>query len=93
MREALGLPLEAEEGLLATFPADVVHEVRPVEAGERYTVVTWFEERGAIPARALRGSSYTVVGARTRCSSSSRRRGHARPARVGARRGTGEPPR
>jgi predicted 2-oxoglutarate/Fe(II)-dependent dioxygenase YbiX len=40
--EALGFPLEAEEGLLVTFPADVAHEVRPVEAGERYTVVTWF---------------------------------------------------
>jgi len=40
--ETLGFPLEAEEGLLVTFPADVVHEVRPVEAGERYTVVTWF---------------------------------------------------
>jgi predicted 2-oxoglutarate/Fe(II)-dependent dioxygenase YbiX len=40
---ALGFPLEAEEGLLLTFPADTAHEVRPVEAGERYTVVTWFE--------------------------------------------------
>jgi predicted 2-oxoglutarate/Fe(II)-dependent dioxygenase YbiX len=41
--EALGVPLEAEEGLLVTFPADVVHEVRRVEAGKRFTVVTWFE--------------------------------------------------
>jgi len=41
--EAVGLPLEAEEGLLVTFPADVVHEVRRVEDGERYTVVTWFD--------------------------------------------------
>jgi predicted 2-oxoglutarate/Fe(II)-dependent dioxygenase YbiX len=40
--EAIGFPLEAEKGLLVTFPADVLHEVRPVEAGERYTVVTWF---------------------------------------------------
>jgi len=39
--ETLGFPLEAEEGLLITFPTDVMHEVRPVEAGERYTVVTW----------------------------------------------------
>jgi predicted 2-oxoglutarate/Fe(II)-dependent dioxygenase YbiX len=38
----LGFPLEAEEGLLVTFPSDVTHEVRPIEAGERYTVVTWF---------------------------------------------------
>ena len=42
--DTLGFPLEAEEGLLVTFPADVMHEVRPVEAGERYTVVTWFED-------------------------------------------------
>lgn len=40
--DTLGFPLEAEEGLLITFPADVMHEVRHVEAGERYTVVTWF---------------------------------------------------
>lgn len=45
--ETLGFPLEAEEGLLATFPADVTHEVRRVEAGERYTVVTWFEKGSA----------------------------------------------
>jgi predicted 2-oxoglutarate/Fe(II)-dependent dioxygenase YbiX len=43
----LGLALEAEEGLLITFPADLVHEVRPVEAGERYTVVTWFADEVA----------------------------------------------
>jgi predicted 2-oxoglutarate/Fe(II)-dependent dioxygenase YbiX len=41
--DTLGLPLDAEEGLLVTFPADVVHEVRRVEEGERYTIVTWFE--------------------------------------------------
>jgi PKHD-type hydroxylase len=41
--DTLGFPLEGEEGLLVTFPSDVVHEVRPVEAGERYTVVAWFE--------------------------------------------------
>ena len=40
--EALGFPLDAEEGLLITFPADVMHEVRRVEDGKRYTVVTWF---------------------------------------------------
>jgi len=45
--DRLSFPLRGEEGLLITFPADVVHEVRPVEAGERYTVVTWFEETGA----------------------------------------------
>jgi predicted 2-oxoglutarate/Fe(II)-dependent dioxygenase YbiX len=40
--KGIGFPLEAEEGLLVTFPADVLHEVSRVEAGERYTVVTWF---------------------------------------------------
>jgi predicted 2-oxoglutarate/Fe(II)-dependent dioxygenase YbiX len=42
--KGISFPLRAEEGLLMTFPADVVHEVRPIEAGERYSVVTWFEE-------------------------------------------------
>lgn len=45
--ETLGVPLAAEEGLLVTFPADVMHEVRPVEAGERYTIVTWFADESA----------------------------------------------
>jgi predicted 2-oxoglutarate/Fe(II)-dependent dioxygenase YbiX len=45
--ETLGFPLESEEGLLVTFPTDVVHEVRAVEAGERYTVVTWFVDEAA----------------------------------------------
>ena len=46
----LGFPLDAEEGLFVTFPTDVVHEVRPVEAGERYTVVTWFVNETAAPS-------------------------------------------
>jgi predicted 2-oxoglutarate/Fe(II)-dependent dioxygenase YbiX len=41
--ETLGIPVNAEEGLLVTFPADTAHEVRLVEAGDRYTIVTWFE--------------------------------------------------
>lgn len=40
--EKIGLPLEAEEGLLVTFPADHYHGVAPVTAGERFTAVTWF---------------------------------------------------
>jgi predicted 2-oxoglutarate/Fe(II)-dependent dioxygenase YbiX len=40
--QALGIPLEAEEGLLVTFPASLVHGVSPVEHGHRYTVVSWF---------------------------------------------------
>jgi predicted 2-oxoglutarate/Fe(II)-dependent dioxygenase YbiX len=40
--QSLGIPLEAEEGLLVTFPASLVHGVSPVEHGHRYTVVSWF---------------------------------------------------
>jgi SM-20-related protein len=36
------LPLVSEPGLLIAFPAQVVHEVRPVTHGLRYTMVTWF---------------------------------------------------
>jgi predicted 2-oxoglutarate/Fe(II)-dependent dioxygenase YbiX len=43
----VGFPLEPEEGLLVTFPANVRHEVRPVAAGARYTVVTWFVDEAA----------------------------------------------
>lgn len=38
----LGLPLKAEAGLLIAFNPAIVHEVRPVEAGTRYTVISWF---------------------------------------------------
>jgi SM-20-related protein len=37
-----GLPLVAEEGLLVAFPAERLHRVSPVTAGERHTIVTWF---------------------------------------------------
>lgn len=37
-----GLPLAAPPGLLVAFRADVVHEVRPVTRGRRYSVVSWF---------------------------------------------------
>jgi predicted 2-oxoglutarate/Fe(II)-dependent dioxygenase YbiX len=37
-----GLPLAAPAGLLIAFRADVVHEVRPVTRGRRYSVVSWF---------------------------------------------------
>jgi predicted 2-oxoglutarate/Fe(II)-dependent dioxygenase YbiX len=37
-----GLPLAAPPGLLIAFRADVVHEVRPVTRGRRYSVVSWF---------------------------------------------------
>jgi SM-20-related protein len=38
----LGLPLIGEEGMLIAFRPDVVHEVKPVTHGERYTVTNWF---------------------------------------------------
>ena len=37
-----GLPLEAETGLLVAFRSEMLHEVRPVTDGKRYTIVTWF---------------------------------------------------
>jgi len=37
-----GFPLRAEEGLLVAFPSRLIHEVRPVLRGKRYTIVTWF---------------------------------------------------
>ena len=39
---AFGFPLEPEPGLLVAFRADLLHGVSPVEAGKRYTLVTWF---------------------------------------------------
>jgi SM-20-related protein len=37
-----GFPLSGEEGLLVAFPSNVLHEVKPVTSGERYTIVSWF---------------------------------------------------
>lgn len=34
--------VEAREGMLLAFPSDVMHEVRPVTHGQRFTAVTWF---------------------------------------------------
>jgi SM-20-related protein len=38
----VGLPVDAEPGLVVAFPAEKVHGVTPVLRGERFTVVTWF---------------------------------------------------
>jgi SM-20-related protein len=38
----VGLPLDAEEGLLVAFRSETVHGVAPVIHGERYTVVSWY---------------------------------------------------
>jgi predicted 2-oxoglutarate/Fe(II)-dependent dioxygenase YbiX len=37
------LSLTGEAGLLVAFRAETMHGVAPIDAGERYTVVTWFE--------------------------------------------------
>lgn len=39
-----GLDLVPEAGTLVAFTSDLLHEVRPVTAGERVSVVTWFLE-------------------------------------------------
>ncbi len=35
-------PVPGEAGLLVAFRSDTVHEVTPVNSGERFTVVSWF---------------------------------------------------
>ena len=39
---SLGFPLIGEAGLLIAFRSSLVHEVKPVTHGERYTIATWF---------------------------------------------------
>lgn len=41
-RDTCRVFLGGEEGLLVAFRSDVIHEVRPVMHGERFTVVTWY---------------------------------------------------
>ena len=38
----LGFPLEAQEGLLVAFRANVMHGVAPVVHGDRYTITAWY---------------------------------------------------
>jgi len=40
----LGVPVPPAAGLLIAFRSDLLHEVSPVTAGERLTVVTWLAE-------------------------------------------------
>jgi SM-20-related protein len=40
--EKYGFPINGKAGLLVAFPSHIIHEVKPVIAGERYTIVTWF---------------------------------------------------
>ncbi len=37
-----GFALDPMPGLLVAFPSHIVHEVTPVTAGDRYTIVDWF---------------------------------------------------
>jgi SM-20-related protein len=39
---SIGFPLEADEGLLVAFRADVPHGVTPVTHGDRYTIASWY---------------------------------------------------
>ena len=39
---SVGFALDPLPGLLVAFPSHIVHEVRPVTAGDRYTIVDWF---------------------------------------------------
>ncbi len=40
--KTFGLPLIGERGLLVAFPPSVMHEVKPITHGSRYTITTWF---------------------------------------------------
>lgn len=40
--KGLGFSLDPEPGLLVAFRSDLLHEVRPVMSGLRYTAVSWF---------------------------------------------------
>ncbi len=39
-----GVPIPPQQGMLVAFDPDLLHEVSPVTAGERYTLVTWLAE-------------------------------------------------
>ena len=47
---ACPLPFDAERGMLVAFRSDLVHEVTPVTAGQRFSVVTWFLAPGSVDA-------------------------------------------
>ncbi|MEP6708124.1 MAG: 2OG-Fe(II) oxygenase, partial [Pyrinomonadaceae bacterium] len=39
---SFGLPLVGEEGMLAAFSPNLLHEVKPITSGERYSIASWF---------------------------------------------------
>jgi PKHD-type hydroxylase len=40
--KTFGFAIEPSPGLLVAFPSHIVHEVTPVTAGDRFTIVDWF---------------------------------------------------
>lgn len=40
--ENYGFRLPSQPGLLIAFPINIIHEVKPVISGERFTIVSWF---------------------------------------------------
>jgi SM-20-related protein len=40
--ERIGIPIRGREGLLVAFRSELFHQVTPVTAGERFTIVSWF---------------------------------------------------
>jgi SM-20-related protein len=38
----IGFPLEADEGLLVAFRANLLHSVTPITHGDRYTITGWY---------------------------------------------------
>jgi len=63
-----GLAIEPRAGRLVLFPSTMIHEVKPVECGERYTLVSWYHSQEipadvykfdyATPPSELNGSAY-----------------------------------
>jgi predicted 2-oxoglutarate/Fe(II)-dependent dioxygenase YbiX len=43
-----GFPVDAETGLLVSFPAELPHEVSEITQGKRYSMVVWFFEKERI---------------------------------------------
>jgi SM-20-related protein len=37
-----GFPLNGQEGLMVAFRSEILHEVRPITRGDRFSIVTWF---------------------------------------------------
>jgi predicted 2-oxoglutarate/Fe(II)-dependent dioxygenase YbiX len=41
--EGCGFPTKSSPGLLLAYPSHVMHEVKPVTSGQRFTIVAWFK--------------------------------------------------